>query len=306
MINLDLQTVATILILAVSACLQASVGFAAGLLGIPLLIWAGNSLPEAQVLIITAMLPQNALLSWKLREHTHFQEFALPAAVRILFLPLGVAALFWVTNHKAAFVEPLIGSLILLAVVAQLVSGRPWSSAKRWYWIWATFGLSGILQGLSGMSAPPMVLWVYGQRFDPNRARAFLFTVYLSNFIPQLALMVWTFGYPMLRSAVVALAALPLLLVASLIGLQIGNRLGERWLRPATYAILIWMALTCILDPWLHYRHPGVMERRCRGAEPRREGRSENREAERWGCAREPICKPRSPWLEASCPDPPN
>ena len=82
MIALEPQFVATVLILEGSACLQATVGFAAGLMGIPRLLWAGNTLPEAQVLIITAMLPQNALLVWKLRQHLDPWEIAAPAAHR--------------------------------------------------------------------------------------------------------------------------------------------------------------------------------------------------------------------------------
>lgn len=248
---IDAQTIATVFILAGSACLQATVGFAAGLMGIPLLLWAGNTLPEAQVLIITAMLPQNALLLWKLRHHTSLSETAFPAAVRLSFLPLGILSLAWLISHWAMVVKPLVGAVVLAAVATQAINGRQWHTAGRWYWIVATFGLSGLLQGLSGMSAPPMLLWVHGQRFSVNRARSFLFAMYLSNFLPQLALMLWTFGPKLLTCVLLALAALPLILLGSLVGLRLGNRLGDRWLRPTTYVLLVWMAVACLLDPWL-------------------------------------------------------
>lgn len=245
------QAVATVLILAISACLQATVGFAGGLLGVPLLLWAGNSLPEAQVLIITAMLPQNALLLWKLREHTSLRETALPAAIRIAFLPIGIVGLAWLVEYSSTVIEPLVGAIVLGAVLIQSISGRRWETAGRWYWVVTTFGMSGLLQGLSGMSAPPMLLWVHGQRFYANQARSFLFAMYLSNFIPQLALMLWAFGPKLLTSVLLALMALPLVITGSLVGLKLGNRLGDRWLRPVTYAVLVWLALVCLLDPWL-------------------------------------------------------
>ena len=248
---LEPQVVATVFILAGSACLQATVGFAAGLMGIPLLLWVGNSLPEAQTLIITAMLPQNALLLWKLRHYTSPREVAVPAVVRLSFMPLGLLVLAWLVGNSSQLIEPIVGAIVLAAVISQMVSGRRWETARRWYWILATFGLSGILQGLSGMSAPPMLLWVHGQRFSANRARSFLFAMYLTNFLPQLALMLWAFGPKLLTSVLVALLALPLIVLGSLLGLKLGNRLGDKGLRPVTYVLLIWIAIACLLDPWL-------------------------------------------------------
>ena len=248
----DPQLVASILILAASATLQATVGFAAGLIGIPLLLWAGNSLPEAQIMIITAMLPQNAYSLWRLREHTSLKEIAVPASIRLAFLPLGIFGLAWLVQNSSDSIKPLVGGIVLLAVLMQTFNDRPWTSANKWYWVVTAFGASGLLQGLSGMSAPPMLLWLHGQRFAARRARSFLFAIYLTSFVPQLLLMFWTFSSDLLSSMQVAAMSLPLVLVGTYVGLTIGNRFGERWLRPATYALLVWMAFACLLDPWLH------------------------------------------------------
>lgn len=251
-LTFDVHLAVSILILAASATLQATVGFAAGLMGIPLLLWAGNSLPQAQIMIITAMLPQNAFSLWKLRHHTSVKEIAWPAAIRLAFLPLGILGLAWLVQHSAGTIKPLVGSIVLLAVLMQTLNQRPWTTASRWYWVVTAFGSSGLLQGLSGMSAPPMLLWLHGQRFAAHRARSFLFAIYLSSFLPQLLLMFWTFSPALLSSMLVAALALPLVLLGTYVGLAIGNRYGERWLRPATYTLLVWMAIACLLDPWLH------------------------------------------------------
>ncbi len=232
--------------------MQATVGFAAGLMGIPLLLWAGNTLPEAQVLIITAMLPQNSILLWKLRDHISLKEVAVPATIRLAFMPLGLLILAWLVKNSSLAIKPLVGSIVLLAVLSQALTGRKWETAGKWYWILTVFGLSGILQGVSGMSAPPMLLWVHGQRFSAKRARCFLFANYLSSFLPQMILMFIAFGPSMLRSVIIALCALPLIILGSFAGLWMGNRISDRWLRPITYVILIWMAIACMLDPWLN------------------------------------------------------
>ncbi|QDV23979.1 TSUP family transporter [Aureliella helgolandensis] len=242
----------SILILAGSAFVQATVGFAAALFGLPLLLWAGNSLVEAQVMIITAMLAQNFLSVWKLRRSIDLREVVVPAAIRISALPIGVAGLGFVMTWSAAAVNQLVGGIILFAVALQSLVGIEWKNANKPIWVAATFGGSGILQGLSGMSGPPMVLWVHGQRFSADRARAFLFSMYISNFGPQMALLTWRFGFSVWYSAGIALLSVPLVIVGALLGLRLGSWFGDRWLRPITYLCLIVLAVSSMLEPWLN------------------------------------------------------
>ena len=54
----DQRFFASIAIVCLAAFVQATVGFAAALLGLPLLLWAGNDLMTSQVMVITAMMPQ--------------------------------------------------------------------------------------------------------------------------------------------------------------------------------------------------------------------------------------------------------
>ena len=176
-----------VLILALSAMLQATAGFGAALLGLPLLLWAGNSLVEAQVILLGAMLPQNLYACWRLRRSIDYREVAVPALIRLLALPLGVAGLVLLMNLPKQMIGQFVGGVILLAIGLQSFAGRRWESGRRWPWMLLTFGGSGVLQGLTGTGGPPMVLWVYGQRFTIDRARAFLFAIYVVGFFPRLA-----------------------------------------------------------------------------------------------------------------------
>lgn len=242
----------SLIILGVAAFVQATVGFAAALFGLPLLLWAGNSLLEAQLMIITAMLPQNFLSVYKLRSSIHYREIIAPAAIRIAGMPIGVLGLVYVLTWSAASINQLVGAIILVAVSLQALVGIEWKSARHPFWMVTTFGGSGILQGLAGMSGPPMVLWVHGQRYSVDRARAFLFAMYLTNFPPQVLLLWWKFGSGVFQVIAAALLSLPLVLATTLLGLRLGSWLGERWLRPLAYAVLLWLALVSLLDPWLH------------------------------------------------------
>lgn len=243
------QTAINLLILGLAAFIQATVGFAAALVGLPLLLWAGNDLVSSQVMIISAMLPQNVLSVWKLRHSIDYGEVLVPATIRIAALPLGVAGLVVVMTWTAGQINQLIGVIVLTAVLMQSFAGVEWKHARWWPWLLITFGGSGILQGLSGMSGPPMVLWVHGQRFSADRARAFLFAMYISNFVPQICLLWWRFGQPVPRAAMLGGAAFPLVLVCAVLGLKLGSALGDRWLRPLTYAALVGLAVKSLLDP---------------------------------------------------------
>lgn len=249
--TLDRQAVLSILIVCLAAFVQATVGFAAALLGLPLLLWAGNDLMSSQVMVITAMMPQNILSVWKLRKSIQFREVLLPATIRISALPIGVLGLSAVMTWNSTSVNQMVGVIILLALGMQLLVGIQWKSAKQLHWIIATFGGSGILQGLSGMSGPPMVLWVHAQRYSADHARAFLFSMYISNYIPQMCMLFAKFGMPVLSAATTALYSIPLVLLAASLGLKLGSWFGDNRLRPITYVCLALLALASLLRPWM-------------------------------------------------------
>ncbi len=248
---LSTQTIWSCLIVAAAAFLQATVGFAAAMFGLPLLMWVGNSFLESQVLVVAAMLPQNIFGLWKLRGSIDFREVALPVALRTAAMPIGVVGLAVVMTWPQGRIQQLVGGLILLAIGAQSLIGTQWRSARHPAWMVLVFGGSGILQGLSGMSAPPMILWVHAQRFSHDRARAFLFAIYCCNFAPQMVLLWWRFGNGVFYSMSVALLALPGVLLSATVGLRLGSRLGDRWMRPAVLVLLLWISITSLLQPWL-------------------------------------------------------
>jgi uncharacterized membrane protein YfcA len=218
-------------------------------LGLPLLLRAGNNLVETQLLILCAMLPQNLFACWRLRRSIDYREVALPAMIRILGLPIGVAGLVVLMGQPKQTISQLVGLIILLAIFSQFFAGIQWKNARRLHWLILTFGGSGFLQGLTGTGGPPMVLWVYGQRFPVDRARAFLFASYVICFVPQLSLLLWKFGEIAFLPILTASMAIPAVLVGSEIGLRIGSKLGDRWLRPLTYCVLILIALIAVIEP---------------------------------------------------------
>lgn len=246
------QALFSIVILGLSALLQASAGFGAALFGLPLLLWAGNTLVESQLLILSAMLPQNLFAGWRLRHSIDFREVLVPAAIRITTMPIGVAGLAMLMTLSKESIGQFVGILILAAIGVQCITGVRWSNARRWYWMLITFGGSGLLQGLMGTGGPPMVLWVYGQQYSVDRARAFLFAIYTICFLPQLCLLYWNFGGIVWLPMMTAIIAIPVVLLGADLGLRISQRLGDFRIRTLTYLALVVLAIVAILEPWIN------------------------------------------------------
>src|SRR5690606_1562324 len=84
----DLLLVGIVMI--IGSVIQGAVGFASGLLGVPLLVLCGFSIPEAATINLVSTSVQNFTGAWKLCAHLEYTELIYPTLVRICFaIPLG-------------------------------------------------------------------------------------------------------------------------------------------------------------------------------------------------------------------------
>jgi uncharacterized protein len=142
------------LILFASSVVQGAVGFAAGLFGIPLLVMAGVSFPDAVVISLVAAAPQNIIPAWQLRREIDFRGALRPMLIRYALMPVGVWALSLIGENKDA-ASQLVGAIVLLIVFVQRafrVSPQPRLHPA---WEWLAFGMGGFLLGFCGMGGPP-------------------------------------------------------------------------------------------------------------------------------------------------------
>jgi uncharacterized membrane protein YfcA len=239
------------LILFASSVVQGAVGFAAGLFGIPLLMFTGVSFPDAVAISLVAAAPQNIIPAWQLRREIDFRRALRPILIRYAMLPLGVLALYVVGHERKEVASQLVGLVVLTIVVVQ----RAWRSEpqERLHpaWEWIAFGLGGFLLGFCGMGGPPMVLWVLAHDWPMNRARGFLFYIFATGLVPQ-ALLLWLFfGAEVLDAMLLGVAALPAVLVGLWLGLYLSLLIPDRVLRSVSLGILILIALSAIGTPYL-------------------------------------------------------
>jgi uncharacterized membrane protein YfcA len=254
------QYILVSLILLASSVLQGSVGFAAGLFGIPLLMLTGIALPQAVAINLVAALVQNSAAVWQLRHEIDYRGAWRPALIRLATLPLGAMTLYYLersTQSSAAYKDitaQVVGVVVLAIVLTQwLLRVKPRPSLHP-AWEWLAFGVGGYVLGLCAMGGPAMVLWVMAHDWPMQRAKAFLYFLFATG-VPFQAFFLWLFfGSPILWAMLVGLTTLPAVVAGIYVGLWIGRRIPDRVLRPVAWIVLVLIALCAIASPWLKAR----------------------------------------------------
>lgn len=230
---------------------QSAAGFAAGLLIVPALLWAGFSIPEAQVSLLVATIPQNIWGVYQFRDQIGAKQIAFPAMLRLLFLPIGMSILVSLESLPTTAIRQVVGG-VMLCITLMLIAFRP-APRERLHPAWGllAFPASGFLQGLVGMGGPAMVLWVQAHHWDTKRSRGFLFSMYLVSLAPAIGSLWYFFGDRVLGPGVTAACLIPLLLLVTSLGLKAGTWLGRERLRRVTLGLLILMGISGLLAPLL-------------------------------------------------------
>lgn len=238
-------------ILLASSILQGTVGFSSGLFGIPLFLLVGIPLPQAVAISLVASAVQNITGAWQLRRELDLRRAWRPMLIRYATLPLGVWALSWIGRDSQDAASQLVGVVILAILALQWslrIAPRPHVSAA---WEWLAMSTAGFLLGLCGMGGPPMVLWIMAHDWPLTRGRALLFFLFATGIPPQ-ALLLWLFfGTPILQAMLLALLAVPVLLVGIHIGLAFARQIPDRAARILATLLLAAIAVVSIAAPWL-------------------------------------------------------
>ena len=230
------------LIISAGLFVQSAAGFAAGLIIIPLMGYAGYGIPEGQTVLLVATIPQNVLGVARFRKSIDFRDLAFPTALRFVGLPVGFAVLCFVDTLPLLQIRRLLGMIIVMCVII-LCWSKPKEQKVGIGWTVATFFTSGFFAGLTGTGGPMMVAWVQAHRWTTEKTRAFLFGMYLLYTGPALMLLWWKFGERMWAALWSVTVALPVLLLVSSVGLTWGSWLGRNRLRRLTLVLLCLIGL---------------------------------------------------------------
>ena len=225
---------------------QGTIGFALGMIAVPLLVEAGYSLSQAVALTTLAIGIQVIFGVWQLREHIPWDDVKLAALLRYLTVPLGIWLLLHIENMDAIAVKRMVGCGVLFGVFLRLLARGQKARDLPLPISAAAFALSGILQGLVAMGGPPLVLWTTTRSFRAHQARAFTKTLFLLNAPLQVLLLVLLSQTMSADVLGTALLLTPLIFVGTTIGVRIGNRLSKARLNAVALALLVVIALNAI------------------------------------------------------------
>lgn len=238
------------LILTFGSVVQGAVGFASGLLGVPLLMLCGWSLPEAATMNLVSTSVQNATGAVKLWSHLDPKELVFPVIIRWLAIPVGTYAAWYTDQYLPHDRAKQIIGLILLVVIFLLHFCRvsPRELLNR-YWQSLAFSTSGFLLGFASIGGAPMVLYVNALTWTAAKSRAFLFFCSAMG-VPLAALMFWLkHGEKIIPAALTTLAVMPFILAGLWLGLGLGHRLSKSLFREITYGLLVLIAISSIVWP---------------------------------------------------------
>ncbi len=228
---------------------QSATGFAGGLIIIPLMLWAGHGIPEAQAAVLTATIPQNLLGIWRFRDTIDRREIAFPAMLRFIAMPVGVATLYMVESLPLEQIRQLVGAVVIGCVLL-LVFLKPRQRATiHPGWTCLAFLSSGFFVGLTGTGGPMMVIWVQSHDWSTRKIRSFLFVMYLLSIPPVLGMLWYAFGDRVTTAVLSSALLIPILVPVTRVGLQCGTWLGRDRLRNVTMAVLLVIGAVGLLAP---------------------------------------------------------
>lgn len=241
------------LILCAGIFVQAAAGFGGGLFIVPALLWCGYTVPAAQCALLVATIPQNLWGVWTLRDSISIKNLIYPGIARLVFLPLGVLAVWSMDSLPTETIRQFVGGLVLLVTLSIIVVRPTPRASIPPIWGILAFPLSGFLQGLVGMGGPPLVFWVQAHEWDNRQIRGFLFSMFLISLVPAIVLLYLVFGDRIVRPGMIAIGSIPMLLAATYFGMRLGDWLGRNRLRIVTLWLLILMGLSGLTAPWFSW-----------------------------------------------------
>ena len=240
------------LIMTSGAVVQGAIGFASGLLGVPLLVLSGFSVPEAATINLVSTSVQNFTGTWKLWSHLQPRELIFPVIVRWLGIPLGAYVVWLADTHLApSQAKQMIGALLLVIVALLWVCRVRPRDHLNLFWQTLAFSASGFMLGFAAMGGAPLVLYVNALTWTAAKSRAFLFFCSTTG-LPVAAVIFWLkFGTKILPAALTTLLLLPLIFAGLFLGLRLGHQLPKPLFRKITLGLVILIAIGSIFGPMI-------------------------------------------------------
>jgi uncharacterized membrane protein YfcA len=163
------------------------------------------------------------------------------AAMACALLPFGAYALVAVDGET---LRRVIGGLVL-GFAGLLASGWRYHGQRPLALNLAVGAVSGLMKGATGMSGPPVILYLLSGPEEARQHRANLIVFFGIVSLAALLPVFW-YGLASFPVLVRVAALLPVLLLAVRVGVALFGRLPDTWFRATAYLFLFAVGLTAV------------------------------------------------------------
>ncbi len=227
--------------------MQSLIGFGGGLLGLPVLLELGYSLPQSIQISAVGSLFQSLYCSYSLRSHIDWQAVRVPMVSRLVCLCLGVYVLTFVADFDQALLKQWVGVAILVfTLFTYFIKPIPKERVPTEYGVLAGT-LSGFLTGIVGMGGPPLVFWVLSHKWGSNVMKVTMFAICIPSSIFQIILNILVFKSEVISVGISALLSTPIQILGITIGLKLSKKINQNQLRKMMLCVLILIGLKAVL-----------------------------------------------------------
>ncbi len=240
--------------LMLASVVQSSVGFGMGMVAIPALVWLGFDLTEAIAITMAGSFVTSLISVHSLRRDVPWRPVGLCVSLRTVGLVVGIGLLWYLDTLDTSRVKQVLGVVLAVVVLAQwLWKVRP-RQRVGWGWTVPAFLISGVMAGSVGMGGAPLVLWVMAHNWSAGRTRAFTLCSFLILQPVMMVLLVVTFGATALRAIGAGAVGVPAIFLGTAAGLRLGRQISRPLLQKLAFALLLVLAVSSALSPWLSGR----------------------------------------------------
>lgn len=231
--------------------LQSAVGFGAGMLSVPLLVWAGFPLAKAVSMmlgVVTLHAGYNAFLA---RADIRWRPIVPMTLIRWGSSPIGVWLLVNFLQQSQATAKRAVGAVLLASLLLNAKNTSNPRTHLHAGWMWLAGMSSGILGASVGMGGPPLILYALSHDWTNERTKSYLWMLFLLG-SPMIALILWwRLGDPAMHQFLIGVAHAPVIWLGSTIGLRLSRLNSRETLRRISIAALAIIALVSMLAPRL-------------------------------------------------------
>lgn len=237
---LDARMLAAVAITAVAGVLRGYAGFGTAILLSPIyaLLWGPRA--GVPVMLLMELVTSAQLFPHSVRGADH--RVVLPmAVVACIAIPFGAWVLLTADQD---LLRRGIGATVL-AFGGMLMTGWRYHGARPWPLNAAVGVVCGLMKGSTGMSGPPVILYLLAGKEAARQHR--------DNLIVFFAILAVVAVVPPILGGIVdgatlvrAVVLLPVLYVCVAIGVRLFGVVPERWYRRVAYGLLVTTGLTAL------------------------------------------------------------